>query len=218
MNKDARTGALGEGRERPGCLLRVRLRAQWRVHRPEQRRREAGLDAANLARREQLDPVALRPQGLHPAAFELQLRLRVDGLERAGLPELDVLSQLELDALEQLLAAGREVRLQIRLAAPSDGVDGARVDARGAGGDLTALEQRHLVTVLGEVIRGRRSGDAAAHHEDVGIDHRGSAPGMSAQNDPGSRMGRRALTIDRLRLRSARTAPGRWPPPCEAGP
>ena len=43
------------------ALLRIGLRAERRVHGAEQRRREARLDAARLARRQQLDLVAARP-------------------------------------------------------------------------------------------------------------------------------------------------------------
>src|SRR5207245_7108812 len=125
---------------------------------------------------------------LDARALELVLLGRVDRLQRARLPELDVLAEIELHGLEDVETAGSEVRLQIRLVAPADRVDLARVDAGGAGGDLAALEQCHATAERGEVVGCRRAGDPASHHEDVRlVNHDGLTAGQPTPRAEASR-------------------------------
>src|SRR5262245_13348295 len=110
-------------------------------------------------------------QRLDAPALELVLLGRVDRLQRPRLPELDVLAGVELHSLEDVDAARGEMRLEIRLRAPADRVDAAHVHARGARRDLAALEQHDAPAMSGEVIRRRGPGDAAAHDDDIRLDH-----------------------------------------------
>src|SRR5258706_587587 len=136
----ARAEARGQRGEGARGLARVGLRALRRVHRAEQALRPLRLQAPDLAVAEQLHLVAALAERAHTLSLEVGLVLGVDRLQRARLAELDVLAEIELDGLEDLEAAGGEMRLEVRLVAPADRIDLAGVDAGGAGGDLTALE------------------------------------------------------------------------------
>ena len=111
--------------------------------------------------------MAALAQRAHALALEVAFRLRVDRLQRARLTELDVLPEVELDALEDVETAGGQMRLQVGLVAPADRIDLTGVDSGGAGGDLAALEQRDAPAERGEVVCHGGAGDAAAHHQDV---------------------------------------------------
>src|SRR6185295_6340295 len=102
---------------------------------------------------EQLDHMPLRAERRRPVASEVVLRRGVDGLERARLPELDVLAMIERHLLEQVEAARGEVGLQIRRMPPAGRIDHARIDARRARGDLAPLEHRDAAAVEGEMER-----------------------------------------------------------------
>src|SRR5205823_5766138 len=148
----ARAAPLGQRRERARGPARIGLRALGRVHRAEQPRRPARLEAARLAVGEELHAMAALAQRAHALALELAFRLRVDRLQRARLTELDVLPEVELDALEDVETAGGQMRLQVGLVAPADRIDLTGVDSGGAGGDLAALEQRDAPAERGEVV------------------------------------------------------------------
>ena len=132
-------------------------------------------------------------------AGEVVLGRGVDGLERARLPELDVLAPVELHLLEQVEAPRREVILQIRRIAPARRVDHPRVDAGRAGGDLAPLEDGDAAAVEREVKGGRRARDASPHDGDLGVDR------SLSRHDPGS-------VAHSLRSLAAGTRPGRTEP------
>ena len=175
-----RAPPLGDPREGARGPLGIGLGAQRRVDGPEERRAQGGLEAPGVADAEQLDHMPSRAERRHAVAREVVLRRGVDGLERARLPELDVLAAIELHLPEQIEATRGEVGLQIRRMAPAGRIDHARIDARRARGDLTPLEHRDAAAVQGEVERGRCARDAAAHDRDVGLSR------ALPRHDPGS--------------------------------
>ena len=98
--EDAGALPLGDPREGPRGPLGIGLGAERRVDGAEERRAQRGLEAPGLADAEQLDHMPLRAERRHAVAREVVLRRRVDGLERARLPKLDVLAMIELHLLE----------------------------------------------------------------------------------------------------------------------
>src|SRR5438034_4796352 len=123
-------------RARRGARRAARTRASLSPDRParasasttrQHGRRESGLDAARLARREQLRHLPALAQHLDPLALPLVLLGGADRLDPARAPELDILAELRLHSLEDLDAPGREMRLEIGRVAPPVGVDAAHV-------------------------------------------------------------------------------------------
>ena len=171
---------LGDPREGPRGPLGIGLGAQRRVDGAEERRAQGGLEAPGVADAEQLDHMPLRAERRHAVAREVVLGRGVDGLERARLPELDVLAMIERHLLEQVEAARGEVGLQIRRMAPAGRIDHARIDARRARGDLAPLEHRDAAAVQREVERRGCARDASAHDRDIRV------PRALPRHDPGS--------------------------------
>jgi hypothetical protein len=180
MGENAGARPLGDPREGPRRPLGIGLGTQRRVDGTEERRAQSGLEGPGVADAEQLDHMTLCAERRHAVAREVVLRRGVDGLERARLPELDVLAVIERHLLEEVEAARGEVSLQIRRMAPAGRIDHARIDARRAGGDLASLEHRDAVAVQREVKRGGCARDASTHDRDIGI------PRALPRHDPGS--------------------------------
>ena len=171
---------LGDPREGPRGPLGIGLGAKRRVDDAEQRGAKGGLEAPGVADGEELDDMPLRAERRHAVPRKVVLRRGVDGLDRARLPELDVLAMVERHLLEQVEAARGEVRLQIRRMAPAGRVDHARIDARRAGGDLAPLEHGDSAAVQREVERRGCARDACAHDRDIRV------PRALPRHDPGS--------------------------------
>jgi hypothetical protein len=163
--QDARPPARGQRREGARALHGIGLGAERRVHRAQQRGREAGLERAHLARGDQLHALAAGLHLRHARAGELVLLGRVDGLERAGAAKLHVLALVELHALEDLHAARGEMVVEIAPVAPAHAVDEPGVQAGGGAGDLAALHEGDVPAEPGQVIGGGGAGDPASDDE-----------------------------------------------------
>src|SRR5262245_15188458 len=136
---------------------------------------ELRLEAPGFADVEKLHLVPSSAKRGNPVAHEVRMLRGRDRLDPTRLAELDVQSMVELHVLEQLHAASREMRLEIRSVSPANRLDLARIDPRRSGRDLTALEERDTTSVRREVERGRCSGDPAADHHDFRVNSRHAA-------------------------------------------
>src|SRR3954467_14916591 len=90
----------------------------------------------------------------------------LDGLERTALPELDSITEVKLQAFENLQAAHTERRREIRLVSPTRGPDGTRIQTRGFCSKLILFQQSYFVTVLDEVAGCCGTRDPTTDHED----------------------------------------------------
>ena len=158
-------------RERAGRLHRIGLGTEWSVHVSEQAGIDLRLYRARLAGSEQLDLVAPAALREHALPHVVVLLGRVDGRQRAGLPELDVVPQVQLHLLEKLEAAHREVRAEVGDVAPAGRADLSGVDAGRLGSDLTAFDERDVAAQSREIQGGGRSRDATADYQCLRFGH-----------------------------------------------
>jgi len=80
------------------------------------------------------------------------LCLGVDGLQGTRLPEFDIIPHVQLQALKNLQAPHRQICFQVGHVPPTRRADGASIHARGCTGDISPLEQRHVVAVLCQMV------------------------------------------------------------------
>ena len=167
--------------------------------------RSIGIDRAGLGGRDEFEVDAEAPGARHLALEQLEPLRRLRDVEAAALlpagrePGFGFERRIELDAVA---AHARRVACRAKLPDQSGGVPGR------AAGQLALLEQHDVAAAeLGQVIRGARTGDAAADDDDLGM---GGNDRSRLAGDCHSRLPRarvwRVFTASALRCRRRR-----WP-------
>ena len=97
---DTCTTARRRGGEGACSMFGIGLRPQWHVHAAQERGVEGGLKIARFTAGKQRHIMPMRLQVLHAVAGIVLLCRGMDGVQAARLPEGNVISQVELQALK----------------------------------------------------------------------------------------------------------------------
>ena len=181
--RSGRSRSLGKG---PRCLDWIGLGAERCVHVPNQVRIDLGVDRPGLAWRDHFNLLTVTSLCGHSLAHVVVLLRRVNGCQRAGLSELDIVSEVELHLLEELQASHREISVEVRDVAPAGRADLPSIRAGRLGSDLATLKERDVVTQCREIEGGGRSRDSTANYQCLCLGHE-SSQAMGSAACPASR-------------------------------
>lgn len=161
-----------EGSKSQDRLDRISVASLRIVQAAQDARTECGFDTARVAAIHQFHLISPGQGFTHFLPGKGILFLCLDGLQRATLPELNIITVVKLQGFEDLQAAHAEGRREIRCATPAVCPQCPGVQPGCFCGPLALLQQDHLAAILGELAGGRGTRDPATDDEDVGLLHR----------------------------------------------